>query len=210
MSTVLFVALVKGGQTEGYRASFPDIPGCGAEGRDLSELLVKARQALAARLEALERAGEAWPKPTPIEQIGAESGVIPIPVDVAVDDPPLRVNISLGERLVQRLDAAAEARGMTRSGFIAQAVRASLGETARAGGDFDAVSRRLQDELSALGRRINDSIGPDSPFTRRMSELDGAVYDGVRKAADSVSAAMARRRDDSKPARRADGEAPET
>ena len=99
---------------------------------------------------------------------------------------------------------------MTRSGFIAQAVRASLGETARAGGDFDAVSRRLQDELNALGRRINDSIGPDSPFTRRMSELDGAVYDGVRKAADSVSAAMARRRDASKPARRADGKAPET
>ena len=124
---------------------------------------------------------------------------MPIPIDVAVDDPPIRVNVSLGERLVARLDAAAEARGMTRSGFISQLVRASLGETASGTTDYDAMGRRMQDELSALGRKINESLGPDSPFIRRMNELDGFVYDGVRKAADSVSAAMARRRDAAKP-----------
>ena len=133
-----------------------------------------------------------------------------IPIDVAVDDPPIRVNVSLGERLVQRLDAAADARGMTRSGFIAQSVRASLGETNRGAGDFDAMGRRLQDELTALGRRINESIGPDSPFTRRMNEFDGVVYEGVRRAADSVSAAMTRRRDANKTEQRETGDDPAT
>ena len=207
MSTVLYVALVSAAPPAGYRAVFHDLPGCTAEGADLAQLLINARRALTARLEAIESAAEAWPAATPIERIAPEAGVMPIPIDVAVDDPPIRLNISLGERLVQRLDAAAEARGMTRSGFIARSVRASLGETAHGAGEFDAFGRRLQDELSALGRRINDSIGPDSAFTRRMNELDGAVYDGVRRAADSVSAAMARRRDAAKAGERpgADG-----
>jgi predicted RNase H-like HicB family nuclease len=195
MSVVLFVALVSGSAAGGYRAQFPDLPGCEAEGRDLGELLVAARGAVTRALEDLAAAGEAWPTPTPLEAVAVPPGVLAIPVDVSVDDPPIRVNVSLGERLVQRLDAAAEARGMTRSGFIAQAVRVSLGERGPAGGDFDAANRRLQEDLSALGRKINDSLGPESAFSRRMAELDDRVYEGVRKAADSVSAAMTRRRD---------------
>ena len=199
MSTVLFVALVTPDEVSGYHAAFPDLPDCTADAANLAELLVKARQSLLARLEDIQGAGEAWPTATPIEEIVAAPEVMKIPIDVAVDDPPIRVNVSLGERLVQRLDAAAEARGMTRSGFIAQAVRVSLGETHRGAGDFDFMGRRLQDELSALGRKINDSIGPESAFTRRMNEIDEVFYDGVRRAADSVSVAMSRRRDPTKP-----------
>jgi predicted RNase H-like HicB family nuclease len=197
MTTLLFVALATPNAAGGYRASFPDAPDCDVEGRDLVELLLHARQSLAAHLKRTADAGEAWPAPTPIEAIALTPGVIPLLVDVAVEDTPVRVNISLGERLVERLDAAAEAKGMTRSGFIAQAVRVALGERGPAN-DFDAATRRLQEELASLGRKINDSIGPESAFTRRMSELDQQVYEGVRKAADSVSAAMARRRDASK------------
>ena len=83
---------------------------------------------------------------------------------------------------------------MTRSGFIAQAVRTSLGETSR-GPAYDPLGKRLQEELSALGRRINESLGPDSAFTRRMNEIDEVVYEGVRRAADSVSAAISRRQE---------------
>jgi len=199
MSTVVYVALATPVAGAGYKADFPDLPGCTAEGADLAQLLVNARQALLAKLEAIEDAGEAWPPATPIERITAPTGAMPIPIDVPVDDPPIRVNISMGERLVQRLDAAAEARGMSRSGFIAQAVRASLGERPRGPVEFEAMGRRLQEELSTLGRRINDSIGPDSAFAHRMNELDGAVTDSVRKAADSVAAAMARRRETTTP-----------
>jgi predicted RNase H-like HicB family nuclease len=195
MSTILYVALATGDQTSGYQATFPDIAGGAAAGRDLAELLANARKVLTDHLDSLANAGETWPQPTPLERIEPSPGARAILVDIAVDDPPVRVNISLGERLLQRLDAASEARGMTRSGFIAQAVREKLGERERGGADFDAAARRLQDELSALGRRINESLGPDSAFSRRVADLDDRVYDGVRKAADSVSAAMTRRRD---------------
>jgi predicted RNase H-like HicB family nuclease len=193
MNTLLFVAFAERTEAGGYRATFADVSECATDGRDLTELLINARQALAGRLRELAEAGESWPQPTPFESLAAEPGVIPILVDVAVDDPPVRVNISLGERLVGRLDAAAEARGMTRSGFIAQAVRVSLGERG-ATADFDAATRRLLDELRTLGRRINESIGPDSAFNRRMADWDDQFVEGVRKAADSVSAAMKRRR----------------
>lgn len=186
MTTLVFVAQVARAAT-GYTLTFPDLPGCEAAGADMADLLNKARGALLAQLQTLSDAGETWPAATPIEEVPPLAGTFPVLVDVVVDDTPVRVNISLGERLLERLDAAAEARSMTRSGFISHAVRVSLGE--RPSGD----SQRLQDELNLLGRKINDTIGPDSAFSRRMTELDGYLYEGVRKAADSVSAAMARR-----------------
>ena len=200
MNTLHFVALVTGSQDAGYTASFPDLPDCSAHGRDVATLVVEARRTVLDHLQALADAGEAWPKATPIEQAPIEPGAIAVLIDVPLDDTPIRVNISLGERLVQRLDAAAEARGMTRSGFIAQSVRMSLGEQPRH--DFENAGRKLQDDFSALARKINQAIGPNSTFEKRMADLDDRVYDGVRRAADSVSAAMTRRRD----AARASGE----
>ncbi len=194
MSTLIYIAAARA-VDGGYEARFPDLENCVAAGADLAALLINARQALSARLTQIENAGEAWPAPTPVERVVTEPGSFSLPIDVTVDDPPIRVNVSLGERLVQRLDAAAEARGMTRSGFIARAVRVSLGEVGGSGEEFGMGARRIQDELSALGRRINESIGPESPFSRRMVELDERVFDGVRRAADTVSAAMGRRLD---------------
>jgi predicted RNase H-like HicB family nuclease len=197
MTTILFVALATADAAGRYRATFPDLPECVVEAPDLAGLLDGARQSLAAYLRRTADAGETWPEPTPIERIALAPGVIPLLVDVKVEDTPVRVNISLGERLLQRLDAAAEARGMTRSGFIAQAVRVSLGERG-AGLEFEPTMRRMQDDFRTLSRRINDSIGPGSSFARRMAELDDQIYEGVRNAADSVSAAMTRRREAAK------------
>jgi predicted RNase H-like HicB family nuclease len=194
MDTIIFVALATGDATGGYLASFPDAPDCEVRAGNITELLLAARQAITGCLHRLADAGEAWPTPTPIEEMTLPKGTIPLLVDVSVEDRPIRVNVSLGERLVQRLDAAAEARGMTRSGFIAQAVRVSLGERGAAN-DFDATARRLQDELETLGRKLNESVGPGSAFSRRMAELDDQVSDSVRKVADKVSAAMSRRRE---------------
>jgi predicted RNase H-like HicB family nuclease len=194
MSTILYVALASAQAGGGYRASFPDLPECTVEAPDLAQLLLTARQTVTAYLQKTADAGDTWPEPTPIEKVSLTPGVFPVLVDVSVEDTPVRVNISLGERLLQRLDAAAESKGMTRSGYIAQAVRVSLGERGPAP-DFDAATRRLQEELRAVGRKINDSLGPNSAFSRRMTELDEQIHEGVRSAADSVAAAMARRRE---------------
>lgn len=198
MNTLYFVALLRGSQSTGYTADFPDLPSCSAQGGDVAALVVDARRAAHDHLQALAEAGETWPTATPLDEIAVEPGATAVLIDVPVDDPFIRINISLGERLVQRLDAAAEAGGMTRSGFIAKAVRTSLGEQPR--NDFEAAGRKLQDDFTTLARKINDAIGPNSTFERRMADIDDRLYDGVRRAADGVSAAMTRRREASKAA----------
>ena len=198
MTTILFVALATAAEAgDGYRATFPDLQDSAMLAPDLPQLLQRARQTLTEHLQRLADAGESWPKPTPIEQMTLTPGVIPMLVDITVEDTPTRVNISLGERLLKRLDYAAGAKGMTRSGFIAQSVRVSLGERGQSP-EFEAATRRLQDEVRTLVRKINDSVGPGSAFGRRMAELDDHFYEGVRNAADSVSAAVTRRREANK------------
>jgi len=196
MSTVIYPAIVSGDDQAGYSASFPDLAGCAASGAHLGELIANARDAVTAHLRNLADEGGEWPKPRPPAEVRADAGGAVFLVDVQVEDTPVRVNISIGEDLLKRLDAAAEARGATRSGFIAHAVRASLGERPRAmPADFDAAARQVRDELSAFGRRLSDRLGPDSAFSRSMADLDDRVLETVRKAADSVSAAIARRRE---------------
>jgi predicted RNase H-like HicB family nuclease len=212
MTTLVFVAFAEGDLAAGYTASFPDLPGAQAQGGDLPALLASAREALLKALQDLTDEGLDWPSATPIEAVSATPGSTPILVDVTVEDTPLRVNISIGERLLKRIDQAAEARGMSRSGFIATACRGALGDRPGwSGGEFDAVARKLQDEWSVLGRKLTESLGPDSAFSRNMAEFDGKVSDTIRRTADNISAAMARRRESEGAAPAADpGTGPET
>ena len=201
MTTIIFPALAEAGPAGGYHATFPDLPGCTAEGATMGDLLVVARSKLADKLKALSDDGESWPEASSMEALGTTGapGAVLLLIDIEVDDPPTRVNISIGERLLRRIDAAAQKSGMTRSGFLAQAARVSLGEeTGRAGEkanfDFEAATRRMQDELATFGRRINESLGPDSAFSRGVNDLDHRVFDRIQSAADKVSAAMAKRK----------------
>ena len=101
-------------------------------------------------------------------------------VDVQVEDTPVRVNISIGERLPSRLDAVAAEHGMTRSGFIAAAVRRRLEGEPRRAVDDDTVER-LRREVANIGRRVNETLGPDSEIGRTLAELDDAATDGLRR-----------------------------
>jgi predicted RNase H-like HicB family nuclease len=194
MNPIVYVAVAEAGETAGYTAQFPDLPQCAASGRHPGELLANARSALQAELQALEQRGEEWPAPTRVEQVRLAPPRFTMLVDVEVEDTPVRVNISIGEQLLKKLDAAAEAAGSTRSGFIAQAIRERLGEGRRGSTDFEGAARRLQEEAATLGRKVQETLGPDSPLSRSLTELDDRLSDTIRKAADNVSSAMARRR----------------
>jgi predicted RNase H-like HicB family nuclease len=213
MTTIIYPALAEASASGGYHATFPDLPGCIADGATIADLLVAARTKLADRLKALSDDGESWPEASAMEamQLNARPGVVLLLIDIEVDDPPTRVNISIGERLLKRIDAAAQKSGMTRSGFLAQAARVSLGESADKPGerttfDFEAATRRMQDELSMFGRKINESLGPDSAFSRGVADLDHRVYDRIQAAADKVSAAMAKRKQGMAPSNTYTGE----
>jgi predicted RNase H-like HicB family nuclease len=121
------------GPDAGYGAVFPDLPGCTSAGATVQDAATNAAEALAGHVDVTLDAGEDIPPPSspdaPLpDWLEVVPGRIAARVLVPVDMPgrSVRTNITLDEGLLARLDAAATAEGMSRSGFIAQAVRERL------------------------------------------------------------------------------------
>jgi predicted RNase H-like HicB family nuclease len=128
-----FVAVLERGENGGYGVFFPDLPGCVSAGDTAEEAMRGAREALALHVEGMSEDGQALPEPSSIHAFGEEDFpesavetlfLVPVPEGVdAPKDVPVRVNVSLPQRLLTRIDAVAEAQGLTRSGLLSQAAR---------------------------------------------------------------------------------------
>jgi predicted RNase H-like HicB family nuclease len=117
----------------GYGVVFPDLPGCTSGGDTVQDAAVNAAEVLALHIEGMLEDGGRIPEPSPLDAplpdwLADVPGTIAARVLVPVEMPgrSVRTNITLDEGLLARLDAAATAQGMSRSGFIAQAVRERL------------------------------------------------------------------------------------
>ena len=131
MATI--VALIHG-KAGAYGISFPDFPGCVSGGRTLDEALRRGRETLATHVAALTGEGIVLPIVRDIDAIRAVPVSMPDFADatlvtaVELDLPgkSVRVNVSFDEKLLARIDRAAEAEGESRSGFLAEAARKRL------------------------------------------------------------------------------------
>jgi predicted RNase H-like HicB family nuclease len=114
----------------GYSVLFPDVPGCATQGDTLAEALRKAEDALTGHLEALADFGDPVPEPREPDQVPDDSELGPAAFRflVPVDRPgrATRVNITVEEGLLARVDNAAAARRMSRSAFLAEGARRLL------------------------------------------------------------------------------------
>ena len=133
MPTRYYPALIDGTPGHGYGVVFPDLPGCTSGGDSLQEAAQNAPEALAFHIEGMIEAGEAVPEPGTLDAplpdwLAGEdlSRTVRLLVPVELPGKALRLNVSLEEGLVQRIDAAAAARGMSRSAFLAEAARRTL------------------------------------------------------------------------------------
>ena len=129
---VAVVALIDG-RPGAYGIAFPDFPGCVAGGASVDETLRRGREGLAFHIESMAEVGEALPRVRDISEIRADpefaedfAGAMVALVDVDLPGRALRLNISMDEHLVARVDQAATASGESRSGYIAVAVRARI------------------------------------------------------------------------------------
>lgn len=119
-----------------YGASFPDFPGATTVARDLDTLYRKAADMLAFHVAGLIEAGEVVPHPRSLDILRGDAAfredsadAMVALVQVELPGRVVRVNISIAESLLRRVDRAAAAAGESRSSFLAQAaeVRMSAG-----------------------------------------------------------------------------------
>ncbi|AOY91553.1 HicB family protein [Cupriavidus sp. USMAA2-4] len=107
-----------------HGVSFPDFPGCFAAADDWEDLPAAVQEAAEAHFAGSETP---IPRPTPLESLTAspefEGGVwMLFDIDLSkLRSKAVRLNISLPERLLQQIDAAARQRRLSRSAFLALA-----------------------------------------------------------------------------------------
>jgi predicted RNase H-like HicB family nuclease len=115
-----------------YGVTVPDLPGCFSAGDTLEQALQNAVEAIELHLEGLTEDGGEVPQPSPLSEHVSNpdyaGGVWAlVEVDTArFDGKAEKINITLPRRLLARVDEYARARGMTRSGFLAQAAQQAM------------------------------------------------------------------------------------
>lgn len=130
-----YVAVIEKDADSAFGVWFPDVEGCFSAGDTLEEATANAAAALRQHVEALESAGRLRPAARAVDEVlhdkdvraaikqGSMLFAVPLLADAG---RTVRINISLDKALVDQIDDAASARGLTRSAFIAQAAREKI------------------------------------------------------------------------------------
>jgi predicted RNase H-like HicB family nuclease len=130
-----YVAVIEKDEDSAFGVWFPDVEGCFSAGETLEEAVANSAAALRQHVEAIESAGRSVPAARAIDdvlrdkdvQASLKAGAVLFAVPLLADaGRTVRINISLDKGLVDQIDAAAAARGLTRSAFLAQAAREKI------------------------------------------------------------------------------------
>jgi predicted RNase H-like HicB family nuclease len=129
-----YFAIVHKDKDSAFGVVFPDLPGCHAAGDTYDEAIRNAGEALRLYAEAELSAGRKLPEPRDfttlyadrrIREEAAEAPFVGVPL-LADAGRTVRVNVTLDAALLEAIDEAARRRGLTRSGFLAQAAREKI------------------------------------------------------------------------------------
>lgn len=117
-----------------YGVTVPDLPGCFSAGGTIDEAMEMAREAIELHLEGLIDRGQVVPKPGAIEQykhLAEFRGGTWALVSVSRSNLRMaakRINITMPERVLEAVDCFAKAHNETRSGLLAKAAVAYIGQ----------------------------------------------------------------------------------
>jgi len=126
MSTIYFPAIVEGNARSGYSVFFPDLPGLASAGDTLQEAALHAAEGLRGHVQMMAEEGLAVPAASELDRVARDPDVkeaarILVPVEVP-SARALRVNVTLPEDLLQRIDR----KSANRSRFLAEAAERAL------------------------------------------------------------------------------------
>lgn len=138
-----------------FGVSFPDFPGCTTVAGDVDAAVAKASEVLAFHVEGLAEDGP-LPATRSLVELRRDpdfrndsKGAVLVLVPYVPPSRAVRLNITLDESILARVDRAAEAAGETRSGYLAEAARRRLA--------MQAASGNLRPSRSAAKSRLRRS-----------------------------------------------------
>ena len=121
------------GAGDAWGVRIPDLPGCHGGGATAEAAIADAISAAREWAEHQGANGAVLPGPRPLAELieqgelNVQSGETAVMVPLLRDSGrPVRANLSLDAALLEAIDSAARARGLTRSAFIASAAREKI------------------------------------------------------------------------------------
>jgi len=118
-----------------YGISFPDFPGVVSSGKTADEAVERGRATLTFHIQGMLEDGEVLPPIRSLDDFrkdrdvseaikSREAFLIQVPVELP--GKPVRVNISIDDKLLSAIDQRAEKEGKTRSGWLAEIAKSTL------------------------------------------------------------------------------------
>ncbi|RJR41103.1 MAG: ribbon-helix-helix protein, CopG family [Deltaproteobacteria bacterium] len=131
-----YIAVVHKEPGSDYGVSFPDFPGCITAGKTIDEAKDLAHEALLLHLEGLREDRVPLPAPTNLEDLVADPENAEAVAFLVVSAPDAqgkakRINITMPEETLRRVDAAAKRRGLSRSSFLTRAAQEAMDQEGR-------------------------------------------------------------------------------
>jgi predicted RNase H-like HicB family nuclease len=125
-----YIGLIHKEAASDFGVSFPDFPGVATAGTSLDDARAMAEEALALHVEGLTEDGDPIPEPSTLDEVMADpdnKDGVAILVGVKTEAPKcIRVNVTLPEDILDRIDRYADKEGLTRSAFLARAAKRAL------------------------------------------------------------------------------------
>jgi predicted RNase H-like HicB family nuclease len=126
-----YIAVVHKDSKSDFGVSFPDFSGCITAGNSIDEAKDMAHEALSLHIKGMMDDGEKIPAPSKLEDIMddpdySDAAAILI---VSVSESKyrsVRVNITVPEDMLRKIDTVAKKRGMSRSSFLVHAAQNAI------------------------------------------------------------------------------------
>ena len=133
-----YAVLIHKESSSDFGVTVPDLPGCYSAGTTMEEALDSVQEAVLTHVEGLLMDQEPIPTPSSVESLlpeWNEKGAVwaLVPVDLSVlSKKAKRINITVPENLLRKIDAFATKDGDSRSGLLVTAALQYIAQKQRA------------------------------------------------------------------------------
>jgi predicted RNase H-like HicB family nuclease len=126
-----YIAVIHKDPESDFGVSFPDFPGCVTAGSSIDEAKDMAQDAILLHIKGMLEDGESIPAPSKLEDImdDPEYADAAAVIIVTVSDAKprsVRVNITVPEDMLRKIDSMAKKKGMSRSAFLVHAAQSAI------------------------------------------------------------------------------------